>query len=87
MVIPEHLVFSLIFGKHGGAWNGANHFMGFRSFAFHPDFARPGRPGYGKLYTVNTEKPVGVPCSMDPIPRTTTTLSPSGASILSIQCG
>ena len=26
-----------------------------RSFAFHPDFARSGRPGYRKLYTVGTE--------------------------------
>jgi hypothetical protein len=52
----------------GGAWYGANHFMGFRSFAFHPDFARPGRPGYGKLYTVNTEKPVGVPRFNGPYP-------------------
>lgn len=24
---------------------------GFQSFAFHPDFSRRGRPGYGKLYT------------------------------------
>jgi len=24
---------------------------GFQSFAFHPDFARSGRPGYGKFYT------------------------------------
>ncbi|MGE0624802.1 MAG: sorbosone dehydrogenase family protein [Pseudomonadales bacterium] len=24
---------------------------GLAGFAFHPDFARPGRPGYGKLYT------------------------------------
>jgi glucose/arabinose dehydrogenase len=29
--------------------------MGFRSFAFHPDFARPGAPGEGRLYTVSTE--------------------------------
>lgn len=28
---------------------------GLRSFAFHPDFAVPGRPGYRKLYTANTE--------------------------------
>lgn len=25
--------------------------MGFQSFAFHPQFGRPGTPGYGKLYT------------------------------------
>jgi glucose/arabinose dehydrogenase len=29
--------------------------MGLRSFAFHPDFAREGQPGYRKLYTVSTE--------------------------------
>ena len=28
---------------------------GLRSFAFHPDFARAGRPGHRKLYTVSTE--------------------------------
>lgn len=44
----------------GTLWLGANLFMGLRSFAFHPDFARPGRPGYQKLYTVNTEVPSGV---------------------------
>jgi glucose/arabinose dehydrogenase len=44
----------------GGLWFGANFFMGLRSFAFHPDFARPGRPGYQKLYTVNTERAAGV---------------------------
>ena len=44
----------------GRLWLGANLFMGLRSFAFHPDFAQPGRPGYQKLYTVNTEVPSGV---------------------------
>ena len=38
--------------------------MGLRSFAFHPDFRRPGRPGYRCLYTVSTEtagsRPAGV---------------------------
>ncbi|MFO1072776.1 MAG: PQQ-dependent sugar dehydrogenase [Geminicoccaceae bacterium] len=29
--------------------------MGLRSFAFHPDFARPGTAGYGRLYTAHTE--------------------------------
>lgn len=28
---------------------------GLRSFAFHPDYAQPGRPGYRCLYTVSTE--------------------------------
>jgi glucose/arabinose dehydrogenase len=28
--------------------------MGLRSFAFHPDFALSGRPGYRRLYTVHT---------------------------------
>ena len=40
---------------------------GIASFAFHPDFAREGRPGYGKLYTAHTEK--GSPASSDPAPR------------------
>ena len=29
--------------------------MGFRSFAFHPDFGRPGRSGQRKIYTISTE--------------------------------
>jgi glucose/arabinose dehydrogenase len=32
-------------------------YMGLRSFAFHPDFARPGRPGYRRFYTLTTETP------------------------------
>ena len=39
--------------------------MGLRSVAFHPDFARPGKPGYRTLYTVNTgtaaSRAAGVP--------------------------
>jgi hypothetical protein len=31
--------------------------LGLNCFAFHPDFARPGRPGFGKLYTSSTETP------------------------------
>ncbi|MFO1039004.1 MAG: PQQ-dependent sugar dehydrogenase [Geminicoccaceae bacterium] len=30
--------------------------LGLRSFAFHPDFARSGRAGYRKFFTVNTER-------------------------------
>ena len=30
---------------------------GFMGFAFHPDFAHRGRPGYGRLYTAFTAKP------------------------------
>ena len=30
---------------------------GFMGFAFHPDFAHKGRPGYGRLYTAFTAKP------------------------------
>jgi glucose/arabinose dehydrogenase len=37
---------------------------GLRSFAFHPNFSRPGKPGYNKLYTLSTEtiasRPSGV---------------------------
>jgi hypothetical protein len=35
--------------------------LGFRSFAFHPDFKASGKPGFGKLYTVSTETTSGVP--------------------------
>ena len=39
--------------------------VGLRSFAFHPDFARAGRPGYRKLFTISTEtaesRPVTTP--------------------------
>jgi hypothetical protein len=31
--------------------------LGLRSFAFHPDFARPGTRGHRKLYTINAETP------------------------------
>ena len=31
---------------------------GLRSFAFHPDFERPGTDGFGKFYTIGTESPV-----------------------------
>jgi hypothetical protein len=29
----------------------SSHDSGFQSFAFHPEFNRPGKPGYGKFYT------------------------------------
>ena len=45
---------------------------GLRSFAFHPDFARKGAPGRGKLYTVTTEtvasRPAGVRLFAGPYP-------------------
>jgi hypothetical protein len=31
--------------------------QGLSGLAFHPDFAKPGRPGFGKLYTSSTELP------------------------------
>ena len=31
--------------------------MGFMGFAFHPEFAMPGAPGYGKLYTAFSAEP------------------------------
>jgi len=31
--------------------------QGLSSFAFHPDYARSGRPGHGKVYTSSTETP------------------------------
>lgn len=39
----------------GAAFLGVEMQMGLRGFAFHPDFARPGRPGQGRLYTATTE--------------------------------
>jgi glucose/arabinose dehydrogenase len=46
--------------------------MGLRSFAFHPDVARQGRPGYRRLYTVSTEtaasRPSGVRVFGGPFP-------------------
>ena len=38
-----------------------NVWQGFTTFAFHPDFAKEGAAGYGKLYTATDEDPVGVP--------------------------
>ena len=49
----------------------SNKQLGLRSFAFHPDFANPARPGFRRLYTVNTEfpdYPDGVPVLKDPDP-------------------
>lgn len=43
---------------------------GLYTFAFHPDFARRGRPGFGKLYTAHTER--GSPSPSAPLPRTFT---------------
>src|SRR5690606_23747349 len=40
---------------------------GLSSIAFHPDFAKPGQPGHGRLYTVHTETP-DAPAGM-PEPR------------------
>lgn len=38
--------------------------VGVRSFAFHPDFARSGQPGFRKFYTATVETPTGptLPC-------------------------
>ena len=44
-------------------------YLGLRTFAFHPDFAVAGRPGFRRFYTVNTEVPAappGVPVLADP---------------------
>jgi glucose/arabinose dehydrogenase len=44
-------------------------YLGLRTFAFHPDFAKSGRPGFRRFYTVNTEvpaRPAGVPVLADP---------------------
>jgi glucose/arabinose dehydrogenase len=56
----------------GGAFLATGGEMGFRSFAFHPNFARPGRIGYRKLYTMSTEtrqsRPDGVDLFTGPYP-------------------
>lgn len=47
-----------------------NVFQGFTTFAFHPDFARPNTPGFGKLYTATDETPFGepdLPSSREPV--------------------
>ena len=48
----------------GSAFLPGSNQMGLRSFAFHPDFARSGRPGYRKLYTVSTETVASRPSGM-----------------------
>lgn len=44
----------------GQAFLGSHYLMGLRGFAFHPDHARPGRPGFGQFYTTHTERAQGV---------------------------
>ena len=41
----------------GRAFLGSYALMGLRGFVFHPDHARPGRPGFRRLYTTHTERP------------------------------
>jgi hypothetical protein len=52
----------------GGNWFGSQFFMGLRSFAFHPDFAQAGQPGFGKFYTATTERPSGAAPFSGPYP-------------------
>lgn len=47
----------------GRTMNGSSGQKGLRSLAFHPDFAVPGTPGYGKLYTTMVENHPGNPGS------------------------
>jgi glucose/arabinose dehydrogenase len=39
-----------------GAFDPSNTQKGLRSFAFHPDYETPGAAGFGKVYTIGTEK-------------------------------
>ena len=48
----------------GGALIFNNRHMGLRSFAFHPDAARPGRPGHRKLYTASVETVASAPAGV-----------------------
>ncbi len=41
--------------RRGAFMTGEEYEQGLTGFAFHPDFAKPGRPGFGKLYTASTE--------------------------------
>lgn len=43
----------------------ANTERGLNSFAFHPDFDRPGKPGFQKLYTAHTERPNSIKGNRD----------------------
>jgi glucose/arabinose dehydrogenase len=41
-----------------GLFTGSSLQEGLNSIAFHPDFAHPGKPGFGKLYTFSSERAV-----------------------------
>jgi len=61
-IIKEEKVFAEPFldmsvARRGAFTGGAEFELGLNGFAFHPDFAKPGRPGFGKLYTASTEVP------------------------------
>ena len=43
--------------RRGAFMTSGEYERGLTGFAFHPDFAKPGRPGFGKLYTASTEVP------------------------------
>ena len=55
-LLPEPLLDMAVARR--GSFTSEEHFeQGLAGFAFHPDFAKPGRPGFGKLYTSSTEVP------------------------------
>lgn len=43
---------------------GNEKYMGLRTFAFHPDFARAGRRGFRRFYTLSTETPSSAPADV-----------------------
>jgi glucose/arabinose dehydrogenase len=55
-VLPEPFL-DMTVARRGAFMAGEEFEQGFTGFAFHPDFAKPGRPGFGKLYTASTEVP------------------------------
>jgi glucose/arabinose dehydrogenase len=55
----------------GSAFDTVGSQVGFSTFAFHPDFASPGAPGYGKLYTSHSEVPGPTPDFPSPLANTT----------------
>lgn len=55
-LLPEPLIDMAVARR--GAFTSRDLFeQGLSGLAFHPDFAKPGRPGFGKLFTSSTEVP------------------------------
>ncbi len=55
-LLPEPLL-DMAGARRGAFMTGDEEEQGLTGLAFHPDFAKQGRPGFGKLYTSSTEVP------------------------------